>query len=134
MKMKDNEIAILVNSITKSLKEHPHLNLGNIQWLRDCVSNAVLKGLDELKTQEEQIVFEDLHRCITFNINNIKKSNKCGCVFCMSLFYSSEVVEWIDNDQTARCPYCGIDSVLCDFDYPSLDRDILIKMHNEYFN
>lgn len=38
--------------------------------------------------------------------------SRCGCFYCLAFFDAAEVIEWIDEDQTALCPRCGIDSVL----------------------
>lgn len=35
-----------------------------------------------------------------------------GCFYCITIYGSSEIKEWIDGGQTALCPHCGIDSVL----------------------
>ena len=37
----------------------------------------------------------------------------CGCFYCQRIFRSGEVVDWYgDHDETAVCPYCGIDAVI----------------------
>jgi hypothetical protein len=36
----------------------------------------------------------------------------CGCFFCFRTFGRSEIQIWIDKNQTALCPRCGIDSVI----------------------
>lgn len=47
-----------------------------------------------------------------YNAEDIKKSSKCGCFFCLSVQDSSDVVEFVDNGDTGLCPRCGIDSLL----------------------
>jgi hypothetical protein len=42
----------------------------------------------------------------------VLKSKICACFYCQGHFAPTEIVEWIDKDQTAMCPKCGIDSVL----------------------
>jgi hypothetical protein len=37
---------------------------------------------------------------------------RCGCFYCKSIFAPSKIVEWVDDDDTALCPFCGIDSVI----------------------
>lgn len=46
------------------------------------------------------------------NRKEIEESNECGCFYCQRIFHSNEVEEYIDEGQTAICPYCGIDSVI----------------------
>ena len=35
-----------------------------------------------------------------------------GCFHCLQMFTKASIKEWIDYEQTALCPYCGIDSVI----------------------
>ena len=35
-----------------------------------------------------------------------------SCFDCFSYIKVEEVKRWVDGEQTALCPYCGIDSVL----------------------
>ena len=39
-------------------------------------------------------------------------SAQCGCFFCFRKFSPTEIRIWIDKNQTALCPGCGIDAVL----------------------
>jgi hypothetical protein len=41
----------------------------------------------------------------------LEKYEKCGCGFCLRIFRLSQIIEWTDDDSTAICPYCGIDSI-----------------------
>ncbi len=41
-----------------------------------------------------------------------EENEYCSCFYCLSIFKSSEIIEWIDNEYTAICPKCGIDSVI----------------------
>lgn len=57
-----------------------------------------------------------------------------GCFYCRKTFVASEIEDWIDNDQTAMCPRCSIDSVLADSIEPrALDQTFLSAMHARYF-
>ena len=47
-----------------------------------------------------------------YNIDEIKKSSKCGCYFCISVQNSADVVDFVDDGTTGLCPNCGIDSLL----------------------
>ena len=44
----------------------------------------------------------------------IEKSKYACCYFCRERFSVSEIHEWIDNNQTALCPRCDMDTVLGD--------------------
>jgi len=60
------------------------------------------------------------------NKESIEASDTCGCFNCLRIFPASEIREWFRRVPTARCPYCGIDSVLpssvCNIDPAFLQR------------
>ncbi len=62
------------------------------------------------------------------------RSKKCGCFYCLKVFLTSEINNWIEDvGGTAICPYCGIDSVIGeDAGYP-LTEEFLKKMHDYWF-
>ena len=60
-------------------------------------------------------------------------SEQAGCFYCLSVFAPAEVVEWIDDDDTALCPHCGIDAVLpSKAGYP-MTREFLEQMQRHWF-
>lgn len=62
------------------------------------------------------------------NRNHIRE--RCGCYKCLEIFPSEEIKEWTDQNQTALCPKCGVDSVL--FDEGSFE--ILKNIQDYWFN
>ena len=44
--------------------------------------------------------------------DEIARSDIVGCFYCHDTYPPSEIVEWLDNEGTAFCPRCGIDSVI----------------------
>lgn len=42
----------------------------------------------------------------------ITESADCGCFSCFRRFGVAEIRSWIDKNQTALCPRCGLDSVI----------------------
>jgi 5-methylcytosine-specific restriction endonuclease McrA len=54
------------------------------------------------------------HKHSSRNREEIKSSVLCGCFYCRQTFSADEVDEWTDDNDTALCPKCGIDSVLGD--------------------
>ena len=58
----------------------------------------------------------------------------CGCYYCLSTFFYTEIDSWADKQLTALCPICGIDSVI-----PKEDRtleqleELLIEYKDHYF-
>ena len=70
-----------------------------------------------------------------WNREEILTGNVCRCIFCLSAYPPSEIDEWIDevsqDEITAICPICGIDSVLgdqCGFDLTDEFQSHAIKV------
>ena len=59
----------------------------------------------------EQLI--KLHKCAIYNKKDIQQSDTCGCFYCKNIFYAGDITEWTDNGETAICPHCGVDSVIC---------------------
>jgi hypothetical protein len=52
-----------------------------------------------------------------------------SCFYCMRTFTSQMVIKYVDENDTAICPFCGIDSVLPVDHYPLQEA-----MHKFYFS
>ena len=63
----------------------------------------------------------------------LKSSRICGCYFCLRMFPYKKIRQWIDKGQTAICPYCQIDAVLCDKDTRRLTSKLLSQIHHMAF-
>ena len=73
-----------------------------------------------------------LHKCATYNRKDIQQSDTCGCFYCKNIFYAGDITEWTDNGETAICPYCGVDSVICNKkDYIVTEEDL--DLLNRYY-
>ncbi|AIE83748.1 hypothetical protein [Fimbriimonas ginsengisoli] len=73
-----------------------------------------------------------LHRRSSHHRYEVEKSVECGCFHCLAIYPPEEIVEWIDQDQTALCPRCKIDSVI-GFDSP-VSVDLLGQMRDYWFS
>lgn len=49
------------------------------------------------------------------------------------VFPPSEIEDWTDDDDTALCPKCGIDSVIGSVSGYPIERQFLQKMHDHWF-
>ena len=76
----------------------------------------------------------EAHSHSTHNCNELSKSKMAGCFYCKSIFDPKEITEWTDDDITAICPYCGIDSVLADESGFPINVDFLSEMNSYWFN
>jgi hypothetical protein len=77
------------------------------------------------------------HRVSVRNRDTIRASASCGCFHCLGTFAPNAVRDWITEDdggQTARCPLCGIDSVLGSASGFPLTREFLERMRRTYFS
>jgi len=82
-------------------------------------------------------VLQALHRESSRHREILEESTECGCFYCKRIYDPIEIVSWCDCDrgignQTAICPYCGIDSVIGN---ASVDicAEMLNHMHHCYF-
>lgn len=79
--------------------------------------------------------YEDLHSLSSNHRPELVKAGTGGCFYCESTFRTDEIREWIDKEQTALCPRCGIDSVLPFYisHDPDLFAEDLALMHDYWF-
>lgn len=42
----------------------------------------------------------------------LTKSGRCGCFYCLAIFDVTRIRAWTDDDLTAICPHCSVDSVI----------------------
>lgn len=73
------------------------------------------------------------HDKASYHRAEIKASHKCGCFYCLHVFQPLEIDEWIDGQQTALCPRCGIDSVIGDASIP-ITEEFLKEMEAFWFS
>jgi len=74
----------------------------------------------------------DLHKKSKRNRSSLSKSMICGCFYCFNEFPFDQIAEWIDDGETALCPYCGVDAVL-GFGSETADQELLHEMHDRWF-
>jgi hypothetical protein len=60
-------------------------------------------------------------------------SERCGCFYCLEVFAPKAIVEWADDEQTALCPHCGIDSVIGSSSGHPIDQSFLRRMKEHWF-
>jgi hypothetical protein len=76
---------------------------------------------------------EAAHKHCTGHREEIASSSACGC--CLAVFKPGEILDWVDeNEVTALCPNCGIDSVIGTASgFPADDRVFLTTMQKHWF-
>jgi len=88
------------------------------------------RALRELGATEDHI---SAHLWSSYHREIIRDSKVCGCFQCLELFPPSEIAEWTDDDDTALCPKCGIDSVIGSVSGYPIEREFLMKMRDHWF-
>jgi len=75
-----------------------------------------------------------VYKFATSNKQSVYSSELCGCFQCKNVFQANEIYEFVKdkNGDTACCPICSIDSVLCDNDVV-ITKDLLEEMNKKYF-
>lgn len=73
------------------------------------------------------------HDHCTYHRAELENSTVCGCFYCLSIFPPSEITEWIDEDQTALCPNCPVDSLIGSASGYPITREFLQRMHDHWF-
>ena len=86
--------------------------------------------LRELRVTEYHM---SAHELSSYHRETLKASNVCGCFYCLEVFPPTEIEDWTDDDDTALCPKCGIDSVIGSFSEYPIEREFLKKMHDHWF-
>lgn len=84
-----------------------------------------------------KLTTEQIEAAYAHTIRNraeLLKSHNCCCIDCRHIFPSEEVVDWIDDGQTAMCPYCDTDAVIGDASRYQFTEDFINPLHNEYFD
>ncbi len=74
------------------------------------------------------------HDCATRNRAQLEKSALCGCFYCKRIYAPGEIHQWVDENNTAVCPYCSVDSVIGSASgYPLVD-EFLQAMYTRWFS
>ena len=73
------------------------------------------------------------HKHSSNHRDELIKSDQCGCFYCLGIFSPEAILDWVDGDQCALCPECGIDSVIGDTSGYPITREFLKKMNDYWF-
>lgn len=84
-------------------------------------------------SHEKRTQLERLHSYCTHNKRLVEASDKCYCFYCKSTMDARDIEEYIDSEQTALCPKCGIDAILPDRIDEPIDDNILSEMNTYWF-
>ena len=91
------------------------------------------------KTQFNRNDIVEAHKYSMNNMPALSKDKKCGCFYCLKIFDPQEIDEYIedepaDQEGTAICPYCSIDSIIPESAGYPLTKEFLSKMYKYWFD
>jgi len=98
-------------------------------WFLICLYNTYNM---QQKGQQDQDAYV-AHKYSSHHKNQILASKQCGCFYCLSIYPPSEIQSWVETEETALCPHCGIDSVIGDLSGHPISSDFLERMHRMWF-
>ncbi len=84
-------------------------------------------------TDYTEIDYKEAHKSCINHGDKLKNDKRCGCFYCLSIFSPSEIEDWIDHNQTALCPFCGVDSVIGESSGYPVTKEFLEKMKEYWF-
>jgi hypothetical protein len=84
------------------------------------------------KTAPDPVVLEAYLHAKRHRVE-LQSSEQCGCFFCFRLFPFGDITRWIDANETALCPGCGIDAVLGSSSGYVIRDSFLRRMHLHWF-
>ena len=95
--------------------------------------DEIRRALDERKSVGGPLV--EAHAHCANHREELEASDLAGCFYCCGVFSSGIIDEWTDDDTTALCPKCGIDSVIGDASgHPVNDVKFLKEMNGLWFS
>jgi hypothetical protein len=68
------------------------------------------------------------------NREEVLRSETCGCFYCRGIFLPNEITHWIDDDLTAMCPKCDIDSVIGSASGFPIEKPLLKVTEERWFS
>ena len=82
------------------------------------------------------------HKHSSNHKHELRESKLCGCFYCCKTFPYKSINDWVDDgegegegeeNQTACCPYCGIDSIIGSKSGYPIEKDFLKRMEKHWF-
>jgi hypothetical protein len=80
---------------------------------------------------------DEAHKFSIRNRKHVEESEVCGCFYCLAIFAPAEIEDWTDEDDeqdTALCPRCGIDSVIGSSCGAPITPEFLGAMNMKWFS
>ena len=96
------------------------------------------KGKNKLRvnqnySEELKSKLEKIHAYSSNNKDLIEKSDKCYCFYCKKVMDSNVVNQYLDIENTALCPHCGIDAIIPDCIDEEINSELVEDMNKYWF-
>ena len=73
------------------------------------------------------------HQHCRDNREELSRSALCGSFYCLAVYAPTQIAGWVDEERTALCDKCGIDSVIAEASGFPLTSEFLQRMHDHWF-
>ncbi len=93
-------------------------------------SNVIHK---KYKAMFDEIEIKKAHKHSIRHRNELRNSSVCGCFYCTDIYDYKNIEDWCDDEDTALCPSCGIDSVIGDDSGYPITKEFLSAMKKHWF-
>jgi hypothetical protein len=100
---------------------------------RSCFDKLSARIIPPREGKMIDIDLKYAHELCSNNRQKLMNAKVCGCFFCLRIFDPKEITWSEDADDTAMCPYCGIDSVIGESTNLPITKPFLKKMHEFWF-
>ena len=74
------------------------------------------------------------HKHCSNHRGELLASEVCGCFYCLEIYSPQEILDWVDDDKTALCAKCGIDSVIGSTSNYPITKEFLTEMKKHWFD
>ena len=81
----------------------------------------------------EQSDIINAHKFSSRHRHILRDSAFCGCFYCLDIFDYKNIKAWCDDEDTALCPNCSIDSVIGLESNDLLTQEFLKAMQEYWF-
>jgi hypothetical protein len=136
-KVEEQTLIALLNEIRldKSITQQFMIELGTAE--DKCREQlAILRGIPYGGPLNDPFAphYKPAHQHARNNRDEVLGSTNCGCFFCRAIFDAKVPMEFVENNQTALCPNCGIDAVIGDKAGFEITPEFLSAMFRRWFS
>lgn len=151
--MKNSNLSInlkIIKLLTHEIKKYPELRFQQLLWKCGIIgrnyndqdeleiedrfyenSKATFEKVNKVIKEQEETELKNIHKHSINNKIELETAEKCICIYCNAEFTYDKIKDWIDNNTTALCPCCGLDTVI---DKSLIkDKKQLENLYKKYF-